>query len=189
MGASQEQKAAQAKDVREKFDTATAIVLVDFRGVNVETITSLRARFREAGVDYKVIKNNVITKALEDSDLAQNDEFTSQLAGMTAIAWSYEDPSAAAKIIKNFRKEHADTLTPKGQPEKLLVKCGLMDGEVLDAKRVEKELASLPGKDEVRAMLLAQLMAPMQNLVAQINAPAQNLALVIEAFRRKEAGE
>ncbi len=189
MGLTREQKSTQAEAVRQSFDTATATVLVDFRGVTVELITDLRARFRDAGVEYKVIKNNVVRKALEGTDLGKNDEFTANLVGPTAIAWSFEDPSAAAKVIKNFRKEHSDELQPKDQPEKLLVKCGLLDGEVLDAKRVEKELASLPGKDEIRASLLAQLMAPMQNLVAQLNAPAQNLALVLDAKRRKEAGE
>lgn len=185
MGHSVEHKSAQAKVVKERFDEASAVVLVDFRGVDVETITALRAQFREAGVDYKVIKNNVVRKALEGTDLAQNVAFTDQLVGPTALAWSYEDPSAAAKIIKKFRKERADTLTPKEKPEKLLVKGGLMDGEFLDAKRVEQELAALPSKDEARAMLLAQLMAPMQNLVGQINAPGQNLAYVFEAFRQK----
>ena len=189
MSLTREDKAAQAVSVRESFDNASATVLVDFRGVNVELITDLRSRFRAAGVEYKVVKNNVVRKALEGSDLADNDEFTAHLAGPTAIAWSFEDPSAAAKVIKNFRKEHTDVLQPKDGNEKLLVKCGLLEGQVLDAKRVEKELASLPGKDEIRASLLAQLMAPMQNLVGQINAPAQNLALVLDAFRRKQAGE
>lgn len=189
MGLTREEKSAQAKAVRQSFDTATATVLVDFRGVTVELITDLRARFRDAGVEYKVVKNNVVQKALEGSELADNEELAANLIGPTAIAWSFEDPSAAAKVIKTFRKEHSDVLQPKNQPEKLLVKCGLIDGEVLDAKRVEKELASLPGKDEMRASLLAQLMAPMQNLVGQLNAPAQNLALVLDAKRRKEAGE
>ncbi len=189
MRLTREDKAAQAVSVRESFANATATVLVDFRGVNVELITDLRARFRDAGVVYKVVKNNVVRKALEGSELADNEEFTTHLAGPTAIAWSFEDPSAAAKVIKSFRKEHTDILQPKDGNEKLLVKCGLLEGQVLDAKRVEKELASLPGKDEIRASLLAQLMAPMQNLVGQINAPAQNLALVLDAYRRKEAGE
>ena len=189
MPLTREDKIGQVDSVRENFANAVATVLVDFRGVNVEMITNLRARFRDAGIEYRVIKNNVVRKALEGSELADNDEFTAHLAGPTAIAWSFEDPSAAAKIIKNFRKEFSDELQPKDQPEKLLVKCGLLDGQVLDAKRVEKELAALPGKDELRASLLAQLMAPMQNLVAQINAPAQNLALVLDAKRRKEAGE
>ena len=189
MSLTREDKAAQAVSVRESFDNASATVLVDFRGVNVELITNLRARFRDAGVEYRVVKNNVVRKALEGSELADNEEFTAHLSGPTAIAWSFEDPSAAAKVIQNFRKEFTDVLQPKDEPEKLLVKCGLLEGQVLDAKRVEQELATLPGKDEIRASLLAQLMAPMQNLVAQINAPAQNLALVLDAYRRKEAGE
>jgi len=189
MSLTREEKTAQAAAVRESFDTATATVLVDFRGVNVELITDLRSRFRDAGVEYKVVKNNVIRKALEGSELANNEEFTANLVGPTAIAWSFEDPSAAAKVIKNFRKEFTDILQPKDEDEKLLVKCGLLEGQVLDRNRVEKELATLPGKDEIRASLLAQLMAPMQNLVGQINAPAQNLALVLDAYRRKEAGE
>ena len=189
MSLTREEKAAQVDAVRESLSNASATVLVDFRGVNVELITSLRARFREAGVEYRVVKNNVLRKAIEGSELADNDEFTANLIGPTAVAWSFEDPSAAAKVIKNFRKEHADVLTPKNLPEKLVVKCGLLEGQVLDAKRVEKELATLPGKDEIRASLLAQLMAPMQNLVAQLNAPAQNLALVLDAKRRQDAGE
>jgi len=189
MSLTREDKAAQAVSIRNSFNSASATVLVDFRGVNVELITDLRARFRDAGVEYKVVKNNVVRKALEGSELADNEEFTTHLAGPTAIAWSFEDPSAAAKVIKNFRKDHTDVLQPKEGNEKFLVKCGLLEGQVLDATRVEKELATLPGKDEIRASLLAQLMAPMQNLVAQINAPGQNLALVLDAYRRKEAGE
>ena len=189
MGLSRQDKAAQVEQVRQSFANASATVLVDFRGVNVDMITSLRARFREAGVEYRVVKNNVLRKALEGSDLAENDALAANLVGPTAVAWSFEDPSAAAKVIKTFRKEHADVLQPKDRPEKLVVKCGLLEGEVLEGKRVEQELASLPGKDEIRASLLAQLMAPMQSLVAQLNAPAQNLALVLDAKRRKEEGE
>lgn len=189
MSLTREEKAAQVDAVRESFENASATVLVDFRGVNVEMITDLRARFRQAGVEYKVVKNNVVRKAIEGSELASNEKFTANLVGPTAIAWSFEDPSAAAKVIRTFRKEFSDELQPKDRPEKLVVKCGLLEGQVLDANRVEKELATLPGKDEIRASLLAQLMAPMQNLVGQINAPAQNLALVLDAYRRKEAGE
>jgi large subunit ribosomal protein L10 len=189
MSLTRQEKTAQAAAIRESFDNATATVLVDFRGVNVELITDLRTRFRDAGVEYKVVKNNVVRKALEGSELGDNAEFGAHLTGPTAIAWSFEDPSAAAKIIKSFRKEFTDILQPKDAQEKLLVKCGLLEGQVLDGKRVENELATLPGKDEIRASLLAQLMAPMQNLVGQINAPAQNLALVLDAYRRKQAGE
>ena len=89
MSLTREDKAAQAVSIRESFDNASATVLVDFRGVNVEMITNLRSRFRAVGVEYKVVKNNVVRKALEGSDLADNDEFTAHLAGPTAIAWSF----------------------------------------------------------------------------------------------------
>lgn len=165
--------------IGERFERAVSMVFVDFRGINVELITDLRARFRAAGVDYKVVKNNVVRKALVDSPLAENEEIDNSLKGPTAIAWSYEDPSAAAKVIKAFRKEG-------DQQEKLVVKLGILEGEVLAANRVETELASMPGKDEIRAQLLAQLMAPAQTLVRQLLAPSQNMVHVLDARRRDQ---
>lgn len=176
--ATRTEKAAVVDAVKENFDKAVAVVLVNFAGIDVQQITELRSRFRAAGVEYKVVKNRLIKKALEGSDVASNETLQAALKGMTGVAWSYEDPSAAAKIIKKFRKE-AD------ENEKLEVKCGLLDSEVLEAPRVENELATLPGKDEIRATLLAQLMAPMQKLVMQLNAPAQNLGFAIDARRRQ----
>ncbi len=188
MSASRSIKQEQVAALRDSFDRAVATVLLDFRGVDVEKITDLRGRFRKAGVEYKVVKNNLVRKALADNELAANPSLDEHLRGMTGVAWSYEDPSAAAKIIKEFRKEHAGDLAKKDEPEKLTVKCGLLEGELLDARQVETELASLPGKDELRAMLLAQLQAPAQNLVRQLQAPGQNLALVLEAYRRENQG-
>ena len=165
--------------VREHFEKASAAVFVDFRGLDVPLITDLRDRFREVGVEYRVVKNNLVRKALEGTAYDGNEDLNEQLVGPTGIAWSFEDPSAAAKVIKKFKKEGDDQ-------EKLLVKFGLMDAQLLDAKRVETELAALPGKDEIRAMLLAQLMAPAQNLVRQLGAPGQNLAYALEARRSQQ---
>lgn len=181
MPMNRESKQAEVEEVRARFDKMVAAVLVDFGGVDVETITDLRARFRKAGVEYKVVKNNLVRKALEGTDLEGNDAFQDHLKGMTGIAWTYEDPSSAAKIIEAFRKEG-------DEQEKLTVKCGILDGQVFDADAVEKQLAKLPGKDEIRAMLLAQLMAPAQKLVMQLNAPGQNLALVLDAYKRQQEG-
>jgi large subunit ribosomal protein L10 len=97
---------------------------------------------------------------------------------MTGVAWSYEEPRAAARILKEFVKTN----------EKLTIKAGLMDGEVLDSKAVENQLATLPSKDEARATLLAQMMAPAQTLVRLLNAPAQNFALLLEAKKRQDGG-
>jgi large subunit ribosomal protein L10 len=178
LNAAKAAKAVQVNEIRDSFDRAVAAVLVDFRGVNVEHITDLRSRFRAKGVDYRVVKNTLVVKALEGTPLGSNEALTGHLKGMTGIAWSYEDPSAAAKVIKAFRGEGDDQ-------GKLTVKCGLLDNEVLDGKRVETELAALPGKDEVRGMLLAQLMAPAQSLVRLLTAPAQNLVYVLDAKMRQ----
>ena len=94
---------------------------------------------------------------------------------MTGVAWSYEEPSAAAKVVKEFRKD----------VEKLTVKAGLLEGEVLGAKAVEDQLASLPSKDEMRATLLATLMAPAQRFVMLLNAPARNFVGVLAARERQ----
>ncbi len=171
-------KEAQVDALRESFSKAVATVLVDFRGLDVPSITELRARFRAAGVEYRVVKNNLVRKALAGTPLEGNAELDGYLVGPTGIAWSFEDPSAAAKIIRAFRKEG-------DEQEKLQVKGAILDQEILDGKRVENELATLPGKDEIRAMLLATLLAPMQSLVRQLHAPGQNLAFAFDARRRQ----
>ena len=177
--ATRAQKAEIVDTVKSNFENAVAVVLVDYSGIDVPRITDLRARFREAGVEYRVVKNRLIRQALRGSSFENDETWSGALKGMTGVAWSFEDPSAAAKIIKAFRKEDEKN-------EELEVKAGLLDEEVLTPDRVVNELASLPGKDDVRAQLLAQLMAPAQNLVRQLQAPAQNLSYVFEAFRRQQ---
>lgn len=173
MSASHAAKQEQIDAIKDRFDRATAAVLVNFNGLDVSQVTELRTEFRRAGVDYRVVKNTLLKLAIKDTEL-DTDEFKAQLVGETAIAWSYEDPSAAAKVIKAFRKDDEAA-------EALTIKLGVIDNQLMDAKRVETELATMPGKDEVRAMLLAQLMAPMQQLVMQLNAPGQNLAYALGA--------
>jgi large subunit ribosomal protein L10 len=174
-----DQKAVVIDEVKEKFDKATATVLVSFAGLDVPRITELRSRFRDAGIEYKVVKNRLVLQALKGKSLEAQAGFRKSLTGMTGVAWSFEDPSAAAKIIQKFRKEHDENA-------KLTVKGGIMEGQFLSPQRVETELANLPGKDELRASLLAQLMAPMQALVRQLNAPGQNLSYVLDARRRQQ---
>jgi large subunit ribosomal protein L10 len=176
-----QQKDAQVQTVRDRFAKATAAVLLDFRGVDVETLTDLRARFRAAGVEYSVVKNTLVKKALAETKLDGNTALAPHLKGPTGIAFSYEDPSTAAKVIKAFRKEGE-------AKEKLTIKCGILDTQVFTGDRVEAELATLPGKDELRAQLLATFLAPMQSLVAQLAAPGQNLAYALDAHRRKQEG-
>ena len=167
-------KNEQLGEIRARFDKSSAAVFLDFKGMTVENVTKLRAEFRKAGVDYKVVKNTLVKHALKDASYGS--KLNDVLAGMTGIAWSYEDPSAAAKVVKAFRKDAAG--------EKLQIKAGLIDGSVLDAKGVEDQLATMPGKNELRATLLATLQAPLQSFVALLAAPSQNFVYLLAAKER-----
>ena len=166
-----DQKEKQIGEIKTRFDKMTAAVLLDFKGMTVENATKLRSEFRKAGVEYKVVKNTLVKHAIKGSAYAG--KLDDALVGMTGIAWSYEDPSAAAKVVKAFKKDEAG--------DKLTVKAGLVDGTILDAKAVTDQLANMPGKDELRATLLATLQAPLTNFVRLLNAPAQNFAYLLAA--------
>jgi large subunit ribosomal protein L10 len=170
-----EAKSEQIGQIRERFAKMTAAVLLDYKGMTVENATKLRTEFRKAGVEYKVCKNTLVKQALKDTAYAA--QVKESLRGMTGIAWSYEDPSAAAKVVKAFKKD--------AQGDKLTVKAGLIDGSFLDANAVENQLATMPGKDELRAKLLATLQAPLQQFVALLQAPAQNFVYVLSAKEKK----
>jgi large subunit ribosomal protein L10 len=142
-------------------------------------VTKLRAEFRKAGVEYKVCKNTLVKHALKGTSFVS--KLDDVLAGPTGIAWSYEDPSAAAKVVKAFRKD------PAG--EKLQIKAGLIEGSILDANGVETQLATMPGKNELRATLLATLQAPLQKFVALLAAPSQNFVYVLSAKERDGGGK
>ncbi len=174
------EKEAYVQTLRDNLDKASACVLIDFRGVSVEAITDFRARLSKVGAKYQVVKNNLLRRALNGTSYDIPEVNDTHLKGPTGVAWSFEDASAAAKVIKAFRKEDEKN-------EQLEVKCGFLEDSVLNAAQVEAELASLPGKDEVRAQILAQLNAPAQSFVRQCLAPAQNLVYVLEA-RRRELG-
>lgn len=163
-------------ELREKFGKMTAAVFLDYKGMTVEQATKLRAEFRKVGVEYKVVKNTLVKHALKGA--AYTDQLKTSLVGMTGIAWSYEDPSAAAKVVKTFRKEVEGG-------EKLQIKAGLVEGTILDGKGVEEQLATMPGKDELRAKLLATLQAPMQQFVALMQAPTQNFVYLLSAKERE----
>ncbi len=163
-------------DLKTKFGKMTSAVLVDFKGLNVDTVTKLRNEFRKGGVEYKVVKNTLLKQAIKGEKFA--DAFGKHLIGMTGIAWSYEDPSAAAKILKAFKKD----------AEKLQIKAGLIEGQILDGGAVESQLATMPGKDELRAMLLATMQAPLTQFVQQLAAPSQNFVYVLAAKERQASG-
>ena len=169
------QKESAVGTIKEKFDRMTSAVFVDFKGLDVGAVSKLRDEFRKSGVEYRVVKNTLVHHAVSHHGWAN--KLDSVLVGMTGVAWSFEDPSAAAKVVKAFRKDH----------EKLKIKAGLIEGQVLAPEAVESQLATMPGKNELRAMLLATLQAPLQQFVQQLSAPAQNFVYVLKAKEDKGA--
>ena len=166
------QKHTEIEAIRDRFGRVACAVLTDFRGLNVETINKLRSEFRKAGIEYKVVKNTLVQQALENDAYA--DDLSRYLNGPTAIAWSYEDVVAPAKIAVDFSKDH----------ENLKIKCGVMDGEILDSKAVVK-LSKMPGKDEMRSMLLATFMAPAQGFVRLLTAGSSEFVRLLDARRQQ----
>ena len=155
--------------IKDRFDRSVSAVLVNYKGLDVASVTDLRDQLRKAEVEYKVVKNTLTKLAVKDSEFAA--DLGDALIGMTAIAWSYEEPGAAAKVFKEFQKEHKN----------LEIKAGVIDGKVIDGNTVVNQLATMPGKDELRAKLLATFQAPAQQFVRQLSAPAQNFVYLLKA--------
>jgi len=165
------EKEVQIADLKARFAKMTSAVFIDFQGMTVEEVTKLRDDLRAKGVDYKVVKNKLVRHALSGAPYLGS--LVGALKGMTGIAWSYEEPSAAAKVLKEFVKEN----------EKLKIKAGVLEGQVMDGRAVQDQLATMPGKNEARAMLLATLNAPAQRFVMLLNTPGGNF---VRALRAKE---
>jgi large subunit ribosomal protein L10 len=149
---------------------ATSLVLADFRGITVKADTSLRREFRAIGCKYRVVKNTLLSKAIQGTPLEGLDKL---LAGPTAIAYSFEDPAAPAKVATKVAKAE----------EKFVIKGGYADGKTLDLKGVQA-LSALPGKDELRATFLATLLAVPQNFLRLATAAQQNFAFLLSARER-----
>ncbi|MYL35902.1 50S ribosomal protein L10 [Pontibacillus yanchengensis] len=153
-----EHKKQIVSDIAEKLQNSKSTVLVDYRGLDVDTVTNLRQQLREAGVDFKVYKNTMTRRATAEAELTDLDEV---LVGPTALAFSADDAVAPAKIINNFAKEN-DALEIKG---------GVVEGNVATVAQLQ-ELAELPDQDGLLSMLLSVLQAPMRNFALATKAVA-----------------
>lgn len=151
-----EQKKAVVEALAEKMGRAASGVLVKYQGITVDDDTKLRAAMRAAGVEYTVIKNTLIGKAC---DKVGFDGLKSHLEGMNAIAISFEDPIAPAKILK----EYADKI------ETFEIRGGFLDGAVVDNKTVE-ELAAIPPKEVLIGKLLGSIQGPLYGLACGLQA-------------------
>ena len=167
------EKEAIVAEVRDRFARAKAVILTDYRGLNVAEVTELRKRLREAGVEYKVVKNTLATLAARQAAIEGLDKY---LVGPIAMAFSYEDPVVPAKLLAEFARER----------RKLELKAGVLEGKVIDEAEV-KALAELPSLDVLRAGLVGLLQAPAARLAGVLQAPGGQLARLLKAYSDKQA--
>ena len=153
-------KAEQVDAVAEKMKAAASIVVVDSRGLTVEQDTVLRRTLRENGVEFKVIKNSILTRAAEKAGI---DEMKDLFVGPSAVAFSNEDVIAPAKVLSDFAKD----------AEALEIKGGAIEGAVSSKEEIAA-LASLPNREGLLSMLLSVLQAPVRNVALAVKAVADS---------------
>lgn len=168
------EKEAVVIGLREELGHAASVLLGDLTGIDVDTVNRLRAQFRERGVTCRVAKNTLIKRAIADTEM---EILGTMLAGPTVLFWHDEEPSAAAKVIKDFRKElkKADIIQLKG---------AYIDGELLD-EVAAMTLADIPSKDELRAQMLGLVKAVPGKFLALIETPPRKFMGVLEARRQQ----
>ena len=149
-------KQQQVAEIKEKVANAVAGVLVDYSGISVADDTKLRKELREAGVNYVVVKNTLLRKAIEGSDLSEMDSF---LNGTTAIATSSDDHVAAARILSKYAEKS----------ETFKIKTGFLDGKVIDLATIDS-LAKLPPRDILLATVCNAFNAPISAFARVIQA-------------------
>ena len=143
-----EQKAGVVSEIKERFENAKSVVAFDYRGLSVAEVTELRRKLREAGADYKVYKNTLTKRALDELNIDMNE----YLAGPSAIAFGTDELSIV-KIINDFAKEH----------EALELKAGIVEGKVAGLEDL-KRYAAIPSRDTLLTMLAAGLMGTVRDL-------------------------
>jgi large subunit ribosomal protein L10 len=164
-----EGKKAIVAEVAEMAKKATAVVAAEYNGLTVKQLTALRKSAREAGVEMRVVRNTLASRAFEGTSFAC---MQSALVGPLLLAFSQAEPTSAARLIRDFAKTN----------EKLLVKALSVDGKLLPATDLAA-LASLPTRNEAIAQLMSVMLGPITKLVRTLAEPHGKLVRTIAAIR------
>lgn len=164
-------KEQEITSLSEKFGRSKAAFLVDFKGMDVESVTKLRKTLKPINSEMKVVRNTLAIRALSDHPTVKP-ALENKLVGTNAVVFAFEDPSAVAKALTNFGKD----------VEAFQLKSGVMDGNALDEAGI-KVLSTLPGKDELRAMLLGTLAGPMTKFLGTMQAVPGGFVRVLSGYK------
>jgi len=169
MALSIEQKKAVVAEVADAANKALAAVAAEYRGLTVKEMTELRVKAREEGVFLKVAKNTLVRRAVEGTEYECMQE---SLTGPLLFAFSMDDPGAAARLVKDYSKDH----------EKLIAKLVAVGGELYDSSELER-LSRLPTYDQAIAMLMGVMKAPIEKFVRTLAEPHTKLVRTVAAVR------
>lgn len=169
-----EQKQNIVEELNEKFKKTKVLINTDYKGLDVTTLNELRRALRESNIEYRVVKNTLLARAAGDTDVSRiKDSFK----GPSAIAMSYDDPVAPAKVLTKFAEEN----------KKLEIKMGVMGNKVLDLNDI-KALALLPAREVLLGQVLSAMIAVPTGLVSALSNVPRKMINVIQAIKeQKEA--
>lgn len=163
------EKKELVEDLHRCFQKAAILILTDNKGLNVESVNELRRKLRDAGVEYRVVKNTLLWRAAEGTDVAV---VTDDFIGPTAIAIGYDDPVEPAKVLAEFAKAN----------EKLEIKAGVMNGDRLAVDNIVA-LSKLPSREVLLSQFLSVLNGVPTSFVRVLNGVPQKLVYALNAIR------
>ncbi len=169
MALNREQKEAIVAEVADVAGSAFSAIAAEYRGLTVTEMTNLRRQAREGGVYLRVVKNTLARIAMEGTEF---ECMKAEMTGPLVLAFSQEDPGAAARVIKDFAKEH----------DKLVVRLVAIGGKLLEPSDIDA-LAKLPTYDQAISMLMGTMLAPVQKLVTTLNEVPSKLVRTVAAVR------
>ena len=167
------EKATVVESLARRFSRSSSIYLTDFTGLTVKSITTLRRKLRDAGVDYLVVKNTLATRALSEASISG---LAVELNGPTGFVLMEGDPASAAKIIKDFQKVH----------KRPTVTAGMVDGLSVTPQEIDR-LASLPGHEQLMGQMVGVLQAPLQAFLGVTHGLLNQFVGVLEALRSERS--
>jgi large subunit ribosomal protein L10 len=173
LGLSLEQKQAAVSEIAAELKGAQTLIVAEYRGLNVEAVTQLRSKARKSGVYLRVLKNTLARRAVQGTPF---EKLAEQLVGPLMYGIS-KDPVAGAKVLSEFAKDN----------ELFVIKAAAMPNAVMSARDV-KALALLPGREELLAMLMGTMQAPVAKLARTLNEVPGRFVRTLAALRDKKSG-
>ena len=170
-----EEKGQVLAELGDIMKDASSIYVTDYKGLTVAQATELRTAFRKAGAKYKVAKNTLIKRALNERGIS-GDQIDTVLDGQTGLAFGFEDPAAPARVLKEFTEKN----------EQLKFKLAWLDGSIYDGKQL-KTLAALPTKKELIANIVGSLQSPISGIVGVLGALQRDLVYLMDGIEKKKA--